>query len=303
MSYRSRIRSFSRRTPRLARRPSESAANAPRTNQPIGIRSGKVRGPTRETPIVRDSTYRRIPGPVAAAHPGVAETTHWRVDGAPRREEGVVDVDGAAVDIAGDFGAPIPVPRPHARVEPVRGVVGGCDRGVGVWNGCHGDHWTERLLARDGRIRLHVGQDRRLVAVRRHVGTGAAARQHGRAALPRVVDVVLDPIELGGVDERADLGVVVVTGPQREPFRLADERVDELVVGRLNDIDSLRRQTELPSVREAGLYRAAGRLVDVGVVEDDEGLLPPSSSEQSMRFRPARSATIRPVSVLPVNAT
>jgi len=115
--------------------------------------------------------------------------------------------------------------------------------------------------------------------------------------------VVLDPIELGGVDERADLGVVVVTGPQREPFRLADERVDELVVGRLNDIDSLRRQTELPSVREAGLYRAAGRLVDVGVVEDDEGLLPPSSSEQSMRFRPARSATIRPVSVLPVNAT
>ncbi len=212
-------------------------------------------------------------GAVAAAEAGVAHAAHGRVDAAPGGGERLVDVDGPGVDAGGDGPAAGTAAGPDAGVEPVGGGVGQGDGLLVVPVGVDGDDGAEGLVGVERHVGRDVGEDRRLVEERAEVGARTASGENRGALGDGVVHVVGDGGELGGGGEAADVHAVVVRAPDGELPGAGDERGDEVVAQGLGDVEAFDGDAELPGGGEAGGDGSGGGLVDVGVVEDDHGVL------------------------------
>ena len=97
-----------------------------------------------------------------------------------------------------------------------------------------------------------------------------AAETELGALRERVGDVALDLRDGRLVDQRPDLDAL---GEAVRDLQRGDglgERADEVVVDPVLDEEPVRRDARLPRVPELAHHRSGDRLLEVGVVEDDE---------------------------------
>ena len=139
-----------------------------------------------------------------------------------------------------------------------------------VSTGPNDSSWATDIVARaaveDGRQVVEaVGQGR-------VVGAGAAAAQHGALGEP-AGDVRLDLVAVRRAGERTGLGLVVERAAEPDPLRPLDERVDEVVVDRLLDEQPGAGRADLAGVQEDRGQRVVEGDLEVGVGEDDVGVL------------------------------
>src|SRR3546814_503824 len=80
-------------------------------------------------------------------------------------------------------------------------------------------------------------------------------------------------IELALRRERTDLVVVPGTFPECEGTGPLHQLPDEVVVDRSGDVQALRGHTQLSGGRETGSRGTDNGLVEVGIVEDQHGVL------------------------------
>ena len=161
---------------------------------------------------------------------------------------------------------------PEAGAEAELGVVGERDRGRLVGDaGDRGDR-AEGLFAQHRRARGGIGADHgRLVPGARLVGGLAAGEDAGARRLGGADD----PGELVAqvlAGHRAELGLGVERGAAAQALGRVGEALLELVGDRLDDDEPLRRDAALAGVLEARGDRDLDRLLEVGVVEHDEGV-------------------------------
>src|SRR5207247_485212 len=120
----------------------------------------------------------------------------------------VVDPHGPRLDLRRDLERTLVVGAPHARRQPVLGVVGDPDRLVtrGVLQ--HADNRAEDLLARDLHVVRHVREDRR-TDPEAPLETGALGRRaperERRSLLLAGLDVAENALLLLGRDHRTEI--------------------------------------------------------------------------------------------------
>src|SRR6185437_12829928 len=155
---------------------------------------------------------------LAVAVAGAADAAEGKMDlGA---DGGGVDVDDAAVEVAQGAEGGVDVGGVERGGEAVGHAVGQGDGVLEPVAGEHRDHGAEDLLLRDAHGGLHAGEDGGFEeeAVReRAVGAAAAAEHELGALLPADGNVLLDALQLLGVDHRADLGAGLEAGSQVGP--------------------------------------------------------------------------------------
>ena len=171
-----------------------------------------------------------------------------QLEAAERRVAGTdaVDRDLAGADAAGNADGPVHVAAPHRAGKSVPRVVRDRYRVVVVAVAEHPQHRPEHLFLGDGRIRIDLGEDRRLeVEADVQAGRTAAAGHQLGAVVERAVDVRLDALQLRRADQRAHLhlGIGGVADLHRAGKR--DEPVDDVVVQRIGK--------QQPAVQDAGL--------------------------------------------------
>ena len=88
--------------------------------------------------------------------------------------------------------------------------------------------------------------------------------------------------------------------PALSALRLLGEPLDELVRDRPLDDDPARRHADLALVQERAEGRRVDRVLEIGVGEHDQRVVAAELEHDRLRFRPAASASLRPVSVEPV---
>ncbi len=115
----------------------------------------------------------------------------------------------------------------------------------------------------------HIDHQRRL-EVAATVVVRLAAGEHSGATTNRVLDVLAHLGGSLGVDQRADIGTLgqAIADPELGHRRL--EFFGEGLVHAVLHVDAVDAHAGLPGVAVLGLHRALDRLVEVGVVEDDE---------------------------------
>jgi hypothetical protein len=106
-----------------------------------------------------------------------------------------------ALDRAADAGDRRRVLAAHVGGEAERRRVGEPDRFLDRGEADHPGERAEGLLLRELRVLRHVGEQRR----REHAAIRAPAGELARAALQRLVAVLLDLVDAGVVDQRADV--------------------------------------------------------------------------------------------------
>ncbi len=82
--------------------------------------------------------------------------------------------------------------------------------------------------------------------------------------------MLVDLVDRGRVDERADVGRLVEAVAELEGLDARRERRDETVVYAGLHIDAVGGDATLPAIAELGDHRGLDRGVEIGVVEDDE---------------------------------
>jgi hypothetical protein len=167
------------------------------------------------------------------------------------------------------------VPRPDARVEPEGGVVRAGDDLVLVLERGDGDHRPEGLAAVDLHLVGDVGQDRRRVDQGPDVGPHLATGEDAGASGDGVVDVTGDGLELVPRRQGAHLATPGELRRQTQPVDLADEPSGELVGDRGVDEEAFDRDAQLAGAREAAADRAIDGSIEVGILEDEHGVLAP----------------------------
>ena len=138
-------------------------------------------------------------------------------------------------------------------------------------------HRAERLVLGDRHVAGAAVEDRGQVveavgASAGVVGTATAAPQHGALGDARG-DVRLDLVAVGGAGERPGLGLLVERPAEPDRPGPLDELVDERVVDRLLDQQPGAGGADLPRVQEDRGERVVEGDVEVGVGEDDVGVL------------------------------
>ena len=111
------------------------------------------------------------------------------------------------------------------------------------------------------------------MAPRRQVGTCTSAAQHGGALRPGVGEVFSDLLELGGADQGADFGIPAEPRGQLEGADRSDEHRLELVSDGIGHVDAFDVHAQLAGVVEAGPRQPVRGCLDVGVRQDDGGVL------------------------------
>ncbi len=210
---------------------------------------------------------------MAAAEPGVAHAAHRRLDAAVRGGVRLVDVDRAGPQPGGDGQAAAAVLGPDAGVEPVRRSVGAPHGLVLVGEAVEGDDGPEGLLRAHGHGGLDAVEDRRLVEEGAYVGAGPAARDEPGALGDGLLDVPADGLQLPLADQRSH--VRAVGEGRAEPHRLGagGEALQERVGYGVVHVQPLYGDAQLSGGGEAAADGARGGLVEVGVVEDQHGVL------------------------------
>src|SRR6185369_17496602 len=94
------------------------------------------------------------------------------------------------------------------------------------------------------------------------------------AFLLRQVDVAGDLLQVIGADQRADVGRLVERIADLQLPRRRDEALEERVVCAALDEDARSAEADLALVPEAGADRRRHRVVEIGVGEDQVGVLP-----------------------------
>lgn len=230
-------------------------------------------GSSRWWATVWASVYLRMPSEPCRGPGRVLHAAHGRLGAAVGGGVALVDVDGAGAQAGGDGVAAAGVLGPDAGVEPVRGGVGLRDRLVLVGEPVDRDDRAERLLAADRHRRLDPVQDGGLVEERADVGAGGAARDQGGALGDGLVHVPLHGLQLALADERAHVGAVREGGAEPHGLRTGGEPLDERVGDLRVDVQPLDGDAQLAGGGEAGADGARGGLLDVGVGEDEHGVL------------------------------
>ena len=201
----------------------------------------------------------------------VAFTPRPGSGGVGEGEVGVVHRDGAGLDARHQALRTLAVAGPDGGREPVLAVVGELHRLVLAVEGGDGEHGAEGLLPHHQHVRGHVGQHGGLVEQAfagrvRHTGGGRPCRAHpargagrarGRRAWswgpPRCEDPAGPPSPGRWCAPRA----VSRTRPPRSGARTVAPWAAQV----------------WPAVHERGPHRAAGRALQGGVLEDQEGIL------------------------------
>ncbi|CAM5246799.1 hypothetical protein SVIOM74S_05571 [Streptomyces violarus] len=220
------------------------------------------------------SWYSRSPvGPSSRPTPEAAEAAPLRL-----RHVGVevVDPDGAVPQPLGDALGAARVGGPHPAGQAVARVVGQFHRLVLGAEALDGDHRAEDLLLDDPHRPVAVGEDRRqqeeAAAQGGVVGAGAAGDEAG-ALLLGDGDVALDLLAVLGGAERAALGALRHAVAEPDGLGAAGEGLDEPVVQRVLDQQARTGRADLPGMQEGGVQRVVHGGVEVGVREDDVGVL------------------------------
>ena len=188
----------------------------------------------------------------------------------------VVDPDRAhpqpgrdALGLAGVLG-------PDRAGQAVLAVVGDPDGLVLAGERLDRQHRAEGLVLGDRHVAAAAvedgGQVVEAVGVRRVVGRLAPAPQH-RALGQAGGDVRRDLVAVPGADEGAGLGLLVERPAEPDQLRPLDEGVDERVVDRLLDDQARAGGADLAGVQEDRGEGVVEGDVDVGVREDDVGVL------------------------------
>src|SRR5262245_58472804 len=165
---------------------------------------------------------------------------------------------------------------PHRTGKAVDAVVGDGDGLVLVGEGLDGEHRAEGLLLGDRHATGAAVEDRRQVveaAVEGGVvGRPATAPQHGTLLEP-LGDVRRDLLAVGGADQRTGLGLLVARATEPDGLRPLDQPVDERVADALLDQQPGTGRADLAGVEEDGGEGVVERDLEVGVGEDDVGVL------------------------------
>src|SRR6266540_2773331 len=208
----------------------------------------------------------------------------------------VVDVDDARLQLLGQRQAPVGVAGDDPRRQPVVGVVGPAHRRLRAVDHLDGGDGAERLQLRQLAVGRHVREQGRLEAAAHPLAAG----EHAGALGDRVRDATGHRLERALVDQRPDHGAVLARVADLEPGRLGGEPAHELLGDRPVDDDAPGRHADLALVEEGA---EGGRLTAYSTSASPStisGLNPPSSRTMRLRWRPAASASLRPVAVEPV---
>ncbi len=207
----------------------------------------------------------QAPRAVLHADPAPLEAAEGLLGG-----EGEVGVDPgrAALQPAGDVGGPIGVGAPHRAGQPEVGGVGPLDHVVHVPVGDDRQRRAELLLVDDPGPVGDVGEDGRLEEVAGAVH-GVAAGGGGGPVGHGVGHQLLDPLVLGGVVDRAELGVGLGAVAHLDGRGLRGQALDHLVVERLGHVDALDGRAHLAVVVEGAGEDGLADHGGIGVVEHD----------------------------------
>src|SRR5580692_10599477 len=186
----------------------------------------------------------------------------------------VVDVDDAGPDVCGDVEGGGEVAGDDPAGQPVVGVVGQVDGGLGGVDGVDDGGGPEDLGGVDVHGGGDVGQDGRVDQRLVRPADPPVAGEQGGAFRGGVFDERRDALRAAGVDQGPDDrgGVGGVPGGQRaDPLGVpGEERVEQAAV----DDDPVGGHAQLPGVHERPEDRGVDREVRVGVLEDDQRVLP-----------------------------
>ena len=211
-------------------------------------------------------------GALTAAETGLAHAAHRGVDAAERRGEALVDVDRAGLDARRRSpwprgACPRLALRPYS--PPLASAIGVLGRLVRIERHQRAERLTGKALGRLG----DALEDGRLVEVRAEVRATLAAREDRRTVGDGVLDVCGDGLELRLRDQRADVGIPVEGGAEREVLDAGHEGGPELLEALLGHVEALDRDAQLAGRREARLDGTRGGLVDVGAGQHDHRVL------------------------------
>jgi hypothetical protein len=113
----------------------------------------------------------------------------------------------------------------------------------------------------------------------RRAAEALAAEQQLAAAVEGVADVALHLVDRRLLDQRAHFRLRLQPVADLELRCRIDEERDEVRVDAVLDVDPVRGDARLAAVPELADHGARDRRLEIGVVEDDERGVPPSSSE------------------------
>ncbi len=154
--------------------------------------------------------------------------------------------------------------------EAVLGVVRQAHGVVFVVEGDDREHGSEDLLAEDVTAGLHVGHDGRLEE-RAGAVDGRSARGDGGAALDGIPHQGLGLVDGAVVDEGADLYALLGAAADLHALHALGDTSGELLDDAALHDEAVGRGARLADVAELREHRALDRLVEIGVVEHDEG--------------------------------
>src|SRR5258708_30985863 len=173
------------------------------------------------------------------------------------------------------------VPREHRRREAVLGLIGDVQRLLFILDLDDGCYRAEDFVLCDCHVVRHVGKDVR----RQHLAIGQAAQQLARAILPCALDACQMTAQLLLVDHWSDGHRWIARIAVFERLHVSCEAIDELVVdARIYD-DPVRAHADLALVEETADDGRPYRMVQFGIVEDDEQRIAAELQRHALELR------------------
>ena len=203
----------------------------------------------------------------------------------------VVDPDGSVTQCSRDAFRLPRIRRPHGARQAVDRVVAQRDGFLLGGEGLDREHGPEGLVLHAG----HVGpaaieHSGKVVAAARErgefdgIGGAPAAPEHG--SLPESPrHVLLDLLPVLGGDERAGLGIGVEGTAEADALGAAHDLVDDAVVDRFLHQQPCPRRADLAAVEEDRRERVVDGSIEVGIGEDDVGILAPEFERDLLHRR------------------
>src|SRR5688572_9180859 len=203
----------------------------------------------------------------------------------------VVDAGDARLDLSGDLFSPGPVAREDAGVQPVSRIVSQAQRLLFVPHAHNRQRGAEGFFPHDLHRVVDVREYRRLEVASLEVRVAAASGEDLRAARLRVVDVVLDDLDLLRESHRAHVYARLDIARVRaltQRAGLFDDAASEIISDGVFDVNAFDRYADLARIGERPPYRRVGRALDVGVAQNDHRIF--AAEFETHRNQPLRRA-------------